>query len=134
MAVFLAIGSCALATWDDANGRGLIPYWQTGGNWYTLVTLVNGSEETGDVIYIRFLDVHDGGSVTMGNVYSIRQREMLIFSTTPQVPTWIPVSGRYGYIEFRAEGGGFIHAYCVIYNQVTGNGYVVPAHHQDAGF
>ena len=54
----LLLGSCALATWDDANGRGLIPYWQAGGNWYTLLTFVNTSEETDDVIYIRFRDVH----------------------------------------------------------------------------
>ena len=54
----LLLGSCALATWSDANGQGLFPYWQTGGNWYTLLTFVNTSEETGDVIYIRFLPVH----------------------------------------------------------------------------
>ena len=131
----LLLGSCALANWDDANGRGLIPYWLTGGNWYTLLTLVNGSEETSDVIYIRFTEMH-GSSMgdTTGNVYSIRQREMLVFSTTAAVPTWIPTSGGYGYIEFRVQGGGFIHAYCVIYNQVNGTGYVVPAYHQDEGF
>jgi len=134
MAVFLAIGACALATWSDANGRGLIPYYLTGGDWYTLLTFVNGSEETSDQIYIRFIDVHgSSGSYTTCN-YSIRQGEMLIFSTIPSVPLYIPVSAGYGYIMFRAQGGGFIHAYCVIYNQVNGSGYVVPAYHQDAGF
>ena len=128
------LGSCALATWDDANGRGLIPYWQTGGNWYTLLTLVNGSEETGDVIYIRFLPVHGSACSDTSLNYSIRQGEMLIFSTTAQVPTWIPVTAGYGYIVFRVQGGGFIQAFCVIYNQVNGSGYIVPAHHQDAGF
>ena len=130
----LFLGSCALATWDDANGRGLIPYWQTGGNWFTLLTFVNGSEETGDVIYIRPIDVHGSGCIDTSLSYSIRQREMLIFSTTAGVPTWIPVTAGYGHIKFRVQDGGFIHAYCVIYNQVNGTGYIVPAYHQDAGF
>ena len=70
----------------------------------------------------------------MGNVYSIRQREMLIFSTSASVPFWIPTSAGYGYVLFRAQGGGFIQALCVIYNQVTGTGYIAPAYHQDSGF
>ena len=130
----LLSGSCALASWDDANGRGLIPLWETGGDWYTVLTLVNGSEETSDVIYVRFYQPQSESCIDLGNTYSIRQGEMLIFSTTPSVPTWIPVSGRYGYTEFRAEGGGFIQAFCVIYNQVSRTGYVVPVYHQDAGF
>ena len=126
----LLLGSCALATWDDANGRGLIPYWQTGGNWYTMLTFVNTSEETGDVIYIRFALFSDATS----DAYSIRQGEMLVFSTTPMVPTWIPVSAGYGYVRFRVQGGGCIQTLCVIYNQVSGTGYTIPAYHQDAGF
>ncbi|MBN1591747.1 MAG: hypothetical protein JW941_00700, partial [Candidatus Coatesbacteria bacterium] len=52
----LLLGSMAFADWDSANGHGLFPYWQTGENWYTLLIFVNGSEETGDVLNIRFFD------------------------------------------------------------------------------
>ena len=131
----LLVGGCAMADWDDATGRGLIPYFQSGGDWYTLLSFVNGSEETTDVIHIRFADVHGGWcSDTTADMYAIRQKEMLLFSTTPAVPHWIPMTAGYGYIRFCTLGGGFIHAYCVIYNQVTGSGYVVPAQHQDRGF
>ncbi|MBN2207686.1 MAG: hypothetical protein JW759_00080 [Candidatus Coatesbacteria bacterium] len=131
----LLLGSMAFATWDDAAGHALCPYWQTGGNWYTLVTVVNGSEETQDVLYVRFFDVHGNPcSDVTGNMYSIRQKEMLIFSTTASVPTWIPVSAGFGYLMFRAQDGGYIHPYTVIYNQVNGTGYVVPWYRQDAGF
>ena len=132
---FLVVGGCALADWDDAKGRGLIPYWQTGGDWYTLLSVVNGSEETNDVIHIRFEVIHGSAcSDTTADMYSIRAGEMLLFSTTPPVPHWIPTASDCGYIMFRTVGGGFIHVYCVIYNQVTGSGYVVPAQHQDRGF
>ena len=67
-------------------------------------------------------------------MYSIRAGEMLMFSTTPPVPHWIPTSADFGYILFRVVDGGFIHASCVIYNQVTGSGYIVPVYHQDRGF
>jgi len=130
----LLLGSCALGTWDDANGRGLFPYWQSGGNWFTLLTFVNGSEETDDQIYLRFIDVHGSSGSYTTNTYSIRSREMLIFSTTPAVPMFIPVTAGYGYVMFRVQGAGFIQAYCVIYNQVTGSGYTVPAYHQERGF
>ena len=127
---------CALAVdWYDCKGKGIFPYWQTGGDWYTLLSFVNTSEETGDVIHIRFEDVHGSFcSDTTSDMYSIRQKEMLMFSTTPQVPAWIPTTTDYGWIRFRTEEGGCIYAYCVIYNQMTGSGYVVPAQHQDRGF
>ncbi|MBN1592326.1 MAG: hypothetical protein JW941_03630, partial [Candidatus Coatesbacteria bacterium] len=73
-------------------------------------------------------------SNTTGDMFSIRATEMLLFSTTPAVPTWIPTTASYGYVKFRTDEGGYIHAYCVIYNQMTGTGYVVPAFVQDAGF
>ena len=131
----LLLGSMAFADWDDAVGRGLFPYWQTGGDWYTLLTFVNGSEETNDVLHIRFCDVHGNFcSDTTADMFAIRFREMLLFSTTPAVPSWIPTSADFGYLKFRTVDGGFIQAYCVIYNQVTGSGYVVPACNQDAGF
>ena len=131
----LVVGGCALADWYDSNGRGLFPYWQTGGDWYTLLTFVNTSEETDDVIYIWFSDVHgERFSDAPLPTFSIRHSGMLIVSTTPAVPNWIPVTSGYGYIVFRVQGGGFIQTFCVIHNQVTGTGYTVPAYHQEAGF
>jgi len=129
-------GSVALAVdWDDAKGRGMFPYWQNGGGWYTIVAFVNGSEETSDVIHIRFYP-HRGCpcSDTTTDMYSIRAGEMLIFSTTPNVPTFIPVTAGFGYVLFRTDNGGFIQAFCAIYNGMTGSGYVVQAVHQDHGF
>ena len=67
-------------------------------------------------------------------MWGIRNGEMLVFSTTPSVPMYIPVTAGYGYIEFRAQGGGFIQTFCVVYNQVNGSGYTVPAYHQERGF
>ena len=135
VALTLAGGWALAVDWDDATGRGMFPYWQTGGGWYTIVAFVNGSEETSDVIHIRFYP-HRGCpcSDTTTDMYSIRAGEMLIFSTTPNVPTWIPVTAGFGYVLFRTDNGGFIQAYCVIYNGMTGSGYVVPALPQDHGF
>jgi len=133
-AAFLAIGACALATWDNANGLGLFPYTQTGGNWYTLMTFVNTSEETDDVIYIRFCDVHGSWCSDTPGFMAIRSRGMLIVSTSQSVPIWYPVTAGYGFIMFRVQGGGFIQTFCVVHNQATGSGYTVPAYHQDAGF
>lgn len=132
--LFLLAG-CARAQWDDAKTRGLFPFWQNGGDWYTLLIFVNGSEETSDVLYIRLCDTHGPGcSDTTSDMYSIRYREQLVFSTTPAIPIWIPNTASTGYVLFRAENGGLIHPYCVIYNRYTGAGYVVPAYHQDHGF
>jgi len=130
----LLVASMAFATWDNAKGQGLCPYWQSGGVWYTLMTFVNGSESTGDTMYVRFCDVHGNWCSDTTTAYAIRQREMRIFSTTPEVPNWIPITSGYGYVMFRVDGGGYIHPYTVIYNQVTGSGYVVPWYKQGAGF
>ena len=87
------------------------------------------------MLHIRFCDVHGNWcSDIMADMYSIRHREMLLFSTTPAVPHWIPTTTDFGYLKFRTDDGGFIHAYCVIYNQMTGSGFVVPAMRQDSGF
>ena len=132
----LLLGTVAFAVdWDDTAGRGMFPYWQTGSGWYTLLIFVNGSEETGDVIHIRFCDVHGNWcSDTIGDMYSIRHREQLMFSTSASVPTWIPVTAGYGYVLFRTDTGGYIQGYCVIYNGMTGTGYVVSTCDQNAGF
>ena len=131
----LLLGSMTFADWDDTAGHGVCPYWQSGGDWYTLITFVNGSEETADTIYLRFCTT-DGHwcSDTTGDMYGIRQKEMLMFSTVPTVPTWIGTTAGFGYIMFRTDAGGYIHPYTVIYNEITGAGYVVPWFHQDAGF
>jgi len=129
------VGGVALAVdWGDTTGRGMFPYWQSGSGWLTLVVFVNGSEETGDVIHIRFFDPYSCSSSTMADMFSIRAGEMLMFSTSGSVPIFIPVTAGYGYILFRTDNGGFIQAYCAIYNGMTGTGYVVPAVPQDHGF
>jgi len=57
--LFLALVSLECeATWDDAKTKGIFPYWQSGGDWFTLFAFVNGSEETSDVLYIRLRDEH----------------------------------------------------------------------------
>ena len=127
-------GSIGEATWDDANSRGLIPYWQDGGDWYTFFVFVNGSETASDVLYLRLEGPHGSPCSDTSTAYGIRAGEMLTFSTTPEVPVWVPTTASYGWARFRAEEGGFIHPYCVIYNQVTQSGYTVPAYPEDHGF
>ncbi|MCD6327404.1 hypothetical protein J7M28_07610 [bacterium] len=131
----LLLGSLAFADWDDAGGRGIFPYWQSGGNWYSLLVFVNGSEETNDILYLRFMD--DGGrpcSDTTGDMYNIRAGEQLMFSTVATVPVWIPTTAGYGSVLFRVQDGGYLHPYLVIYNEMTSTGYAVPAYRQDGGF
>ncbi|HUT05039.1 MAG TPA: hypothetical protein VM163_14250 [bacterium] len=132
----LLLGTVAFATdWGDTAGHGMFPYWQTGTGWYTLLIFVNGSEETPDVIHVRFFDMHGNPcSSTMADMFSIRQGEQLMFSTTGAVPTFIPVTAGYGYVLFRTDTGGYIQGYCVIYNGTTGTGYVVSCRDQKAGF
>ena len=130
----LILGTVAFGTWDEANSKGLFPYWQSGGDWYTLMVFCNGSEETDDLLYLRLYDEHGNPCSDTTAVYGIRNGEMLTFSTTAEVPTWIPATAGYGYILFRAEDGGYIHPYAVIYNRVTNTGYTVPAFAQDDGF
>ncbi len=131
----MILGASAQATWDDAAGRSGFAYWQTGGDWFTILTFVNGSEVDDETIYIRFYDVHGNPcSDTTADMFSIRGREMLIFTTHPHVGNWIPTSADYGYILFRTEGGGAIHAYCVIFNFWSGSGYVIPAFRPEDAF
>ena len=131
----ILVSGLAFATWEDATVRGLFPYFQSGGDWYTLVIFVNGSEETPDVVHLRFCDTHGNFcSDTIADMYSIRQGEQLIASTAMSVGTWIPVTSGFGYTKFRVAEGGFIHPYSVIYNALTGSGYVVPAFYQESGF
>jgi len=134
IALLLALVSLQCeATWDDAKTKGIFPYWQSGGDWFTLMAFVNGSEETSDMLYIRLYDGHSSCSDTP-TFYWIRPKEMRTFSTTVEIPTWIPATASYGWILFRVEHGEPIHAYCVVYNRVTCTGYTVPAYDQDDGF
>ena len=135
MALLLALVSLDCeATWDDAKTKGIFPYWQSGGDWFTVFVFVNGSQETADTVYIRPLGKHSTTSSHSTPTCQIRPDEQLICSTTAVVPTWIPVTASCGYALFRADQGEPIHAYCVVYNRVMTTGYVVPAYNQDHGF
>jgi len=131
----LMLHSTSLATWDDAKGRAVAPFWQSVGVWYTMIVFVNGSEDAYDTIYVRFCDVHGNfSSDTHQDMFSIRPGEQLIVSTKPGVGYSMVISAFYGYIQFRADAGGHIHAYPLIYNEQTGGGFVVPVYNQDFGF
>ena len=55
----LLISGIALAVaWEDCPSKGLFPYFHSGGDWYTILVFVNGSEETSDVVHVRFWDAH----------------------------------------------------------------------------
>ncbi|HUT05036.1 MAG TPA: hypothetical protein VM163_14235 [bacterium] len=131
----ILLAGVSFATWEDANGRGLIPYWQSVDQWYTLIVFVNGSEDNYDTLYIRFCDGHGNFcSDIHGDMFSIRPGEQETFSTCQGVGNWLPVTAIFGYIKFRAQDGGYIQAYTVIYSQLSAGGFVVPALEQDHGF
>lgn len=131
----LMLHSVSFATWKDASGRGLVPYWQSVDIWYTMLVFVNGSEDEYDTIYVRFCDKRGNFcSDTRADMFSIRPGELLIVSTKPGVGYPMLVSTSFGYIKLRFEQGGNIHPYALIYNQLTGGGFVVPVCNQDYGF
>ncbi|MBN1593913.1 MAG: hypothetical protein JW941_11785 [Candidatus Coatesbacteria bacterium] len=126
-ALFLQ-GAVAEAGWDEACVRSGFGYWETGENWATILVFVNGSEVYDETIYIRCFDTNGNQcSSTTEDAYTIRAGEMQVFSTSRHLETYIPTTASYGYILFRVEDGGAIHAYCVIYNFMTGTGYSIPA-------
>ena len=131
----MLLSTVSFATWEDANSRGLIPYWQSVDMWYTLVVFVNGSEDNYDTLYIRFCDVHGNYTTDiLMDMFSIRPGEQETFSTHQGVGHWMPVNAIFGYIKFRVQDGGNIQVYTVIYNQVSAGGFVVPALDQNHGF
>jgi len=131
----LMLHSTSLATWEDANGRAIAPYWQSVEMWFTMIVFVNGSEDAYETIYVRFCDVHGNFcSDTQADMFGIRAGEQITISTKPGVGYNMIVSAFYGYIQFRADEGGHIHAYPLIYNELTGGGFVVPTYNQDSGF
>ncbi|MBN2207683.1 MAG: hypothetical protein JW759_00065 [Candidatus Coatesbacteria bacterium] len=131
----LLLHSTSLATWEDANGRGIAPYWQSVEDWFTMIVFVNGSEGDYETIYVHFCDVHGNcSSDTHADSFGIRPGEQLTVSTKPGVGYSMVVSAFFGYVQFRADEGGHIHAYTLIYNQLTGGGFVVPTYSQDSGF
>ena len=134
----LSLAAALSADWNDAPGRGLIPFWINYGDYYTLLVFVNGDDATADVIRIRFCDEHGNWcSDPTSDMFFIRQREMLPFSTTPKMPdsiTWIPTTASYGYVMFRTYYGAHIHAWAVVMNEISGTAMVVPAYDQDKGF
>ncbi len=131
----LMLYSVSFATWEDANGKGLVPYWQSIDMWYTMLVFVNGSEDEYDTVYVRFCDVHGNFcSDTHADMFSIRPGEQLIVSTKPGVGYAMLLSSSWGYIKLRFEQGGNVHPYALIYNQLSGGGFVVPVFSQDYGF
>ena len=131
----LMLHAVSLATWEDANSRGLGVYWQSGDVWFTMVVFVNGSEEDYDTIYVRFCDRYGNFcSDAHTDMFGIRPGELLIISTKSGVGYFMPLSAPFGYIKFRVEDGGYIHSYALIYNELTGGGFVVPTYNQDVGF
>ncbi|MBN1591685.1 MAG: hypothetical protein JW941_00390 [Candidatus Coatesbacteria bacterium] len=131
----LLLAGPALAGWDNAHSRCIFPFWFSGGDWYTCLVFVNGSDETSDTIYIRFFSPQGALlSDPEQDGYSIRQQEQLLFSTIPSVPTWIPTAPGMGYAVFRVQRGGYIFPCCMVYSQATTTNLVVPAYWVDEGF
>lgn len=136
----LILTGASLADWDDAAGRGLIPFWINTPTHYTVLVFINGSEEYHDVLHLRFCNTEgDFCSDTTSDMFSIRDDEMLMFSTRENPPplfncTHIHVTAPHGYAMFRPLSGGFIHAFAFIVNEITGQLVTVPVHYQDSGF
>ncbi|MBN2207681.1 MAG: hypothetical protein JW759_00055 [Candidatus Coatesbacteria bacterium] len=136
----LILSGASLATWDHAAGRGLIPFWINTPTHYTMIVFINGSEYDSDTVHLRFCDTEGSFcSDTTGDLYSIRQNEMLMFSTRANPPSLftcrhIPVTAPHGYAMFGAVEGGFIHAFAFIVNDVTGQLATIPIYAQDKGF
>ena len=127
----ILVSAIAFGAWDDAQSKCVFPYFQTGGSWYTLLVFVNGSEESNDVLYVRFCDTHGNFcSDTTGGAYSIRANEQLMFSTSSSIPTYISTTSGYGYVKFRSDLRDNILPISIIYNSVTGAGYVIPSYSQ----
>ncbi len=132
---FLFMSAVLFARWNDAVGRGIIPFWINADDFYTLLVFVSADEETSDIIHVRFCDENGHWcSDTTGDMFLIRHREMLVFSTTPAVPTWIPTTANYGYAKFRVVDGVPIQAWALIINELSGAAMVVPAYDQYNGF
>lgn len=131
---------CAIAfgSWEDARSRYVFPYFQTGGNWCTLLIFVSGSEESEQAVYIRFCDSYGNFCLdTTSDGYAFGANEQLIFSTRSGVGTHIPTTACSGYVKFRSEGSGFgdsILAYAVVYSAATGSGFVIPSVSQPASW
>ncbi|MBN1591744.1 MAG: hypothetical protein JW941_00685 [Candidatus Coatesbacteria bacterium] len=131
----LLLSTVVSASWDDAGGRALTPYWQSVDVWYTLLVFVNGSEENYDTIYVRFCDSNGNFcSDTHADMFSIRPGEMLMISTKPGVGYAMILNSPHGYIKYRFQEGGQIIPYALIFNQFTGGGFTVPVYPQDHGF
>ncbi|MBN2208424.1 MAG: hypothetical protein JW759_03925 [Candidatus Coatesbacteria bacterium] len=131
--VLVLLSGAAFGAWDDAKGRGLFPYWSTGGPWITLFIFVNGSEDTEETIYFELRGVHDSLQPERRE-FPLPAGQMLILSTSRCVGEWVTPSAGYGYALFRCQDGGMIHPFCAVVNLDTGVGYTVPAYRQDRGF
>ena len=130
--VLVLLSGAAFGTWDDAKGRGLIPYWQAWAE-LTLFIFVNGSEDTEETIYFELHGAHEDFSPEQRE-FRLLPREMLILSTSPYVGEWLNPCFTFGYALFRCQHGGLIYSFCAVVNLDTGTGYTVPAYHEDRGF
>ena len=137
----LFMSAVLFARWDDCAFRGLFPFWVNAGDFYTLLVFINGDEASGDIIHIRFCDENGHWcSDTTADMFGIRDREMLAFTTKPKsyeprLPQWIPTTASYGYVKFRAaDAWEDIHAWALIISDLSGAAMVVPAYDQDNGF
>ncbi len=137
----IILSGASLADWDDACGRGIIPFWINTPTHYTMIVFINGSEWDSDDLHLRFCDTKgEFCSDTTGDRFSIRPGEMLMFSTRANPPSLfdycrhIPVTAPHGYAMFRTVDGGFIHAFAFIVNEITGRLVTVPIYDQETGF
>lgn len=133
--LILLVSAAASGSWNDTWNRRVFPYFQTGGNWYTLLIFINISETEDDALYVRFCD-NNGNfcSDTTSDTYAMGANEQLIISTRSGVGTYVPTTAGSGYVKYRWEGstygGDNILAYSVVYNFATGSGFVVPSMYQ----
>ena len=132
----LPMANCvALGSWESANSRGLVPYWQATMDWYTMLVFVNGSEDSYDTFYVRFCDRHGNFcSDTHADTFGIRPGEQVLVSTMVGVGYPMMVTTTFGYVEFRIQDGGYVHVYCVIANLLSGSGFVTPTYYKEHGF
>jgi len=131
--VLVLLSGAAFGSWDDAKGRGIFPYWSTGGPWLTLFVFVNVSEDAGETIYLELIN-WIGESAPPRGEFQVAAGEMLIVSTSPCVGEFLPVMPGVGYGLFRCQHGGLIYPLCAVVNVQTGGGYTVRAYHEDEGF
>lgn len=134
-AALILVSGAAFATWEDAASWGIVPFWQADDAWYTLLIFVNGSEDDYDTVYVRFCDVHGNYCSDLhADMFGLRPGEHIMICTRLGIGYGMLISAGSGYLKYRLENGAPVHAYALIYNQVTQTGCTVPAFNQKDGF